>query len=328
MPNQMSENQYLDECESTEPIEYATYDADDNKLRIYSGRVSQELYEQLKELGYGRAYKQGCFYATWTPRREDIALELCGEIDDEDSTLMDRAEGRQERFATYSTNAGQRKQDAWDASRKATEGIPFGQPILVGHHSERRHRNAIERSRQLSARGMNEYHKENYWQRRAAGSLSHAQRTFKPGVIYRRIKKLQAELRKYQRMIDPNGKEWARDKEWAYSFHKKTVYEVNQMWMSRAAHYTRWIAHTEGRIGYWQAIYKEVGGVKADRNDWPLEVGGWVLGRSGWGQVKRITRRDGEVLSVSLDRTTLKESWWPHVVKYPEIKDYRTDDPR
>lgn len=28
---------------------------------------------------------------------------------------------------------------------EAATGIPFGQPILVGHHSERRHRNAIER---------------------------------------------------------------------------------------------------------------------------------------------------------------------------------------
>lgn len=31
-------------------------------------------------------------------------------------------------------------------SRGAVAGIPFGQPVLVGHHSERRHRNAIDRS--------------------------------------------------------------------------------------------------------------------------------------------------------------------------------------
>src|SRR5215218_4006566 len=31
-------------------------------------------------------------------------------------------------------------------SRRYTEGIPMGQPILVGHHSERRHRNALTKS--------------------------------------------------------------------------------------------------------------------------------------------------------------------------------------
>ncbi|KJZ17910.1 DUF3560 domain-containing protein [Loktanella sp. S4079] len=35
--------------------------------------------------------------------------------------------------------------NASDMSENAT-GIPFGQPILVGHHSERRHRKAIERA--------------------------------------------------------------------------------------------------------------------------------------------------------------------------------------
>jgi hypothetical protein len=31
-------------------------------------------------------------------------------------------------------------------SREATAGIPFGQPILAGHHSQRRHERALERA--------------------------------------------------------------------------------------------------------------------------------------------------------------------------------------
>lgn len=34
----------------------------------------------------------------------------------------------------------------WRASRAAVDGIPMGQPVLVGHHSERHHRRALERS--------------------------------------------------------------------------------------------------------------------------------------------------------------------------------------
>lgn len=45
--------------------------------------------------------------------------------------------------------AESRRADAasrFETAHKATEGIPMGQPILVGHHSERRHRAAIARS--------------------------------------------------------------------------------------------------------------------------------------------------------------------------------------
>jgi Domain of unknown function (DUF3560) len=40
-----------------------------------------------------------------------------------------------------------------DLSEEAS-GIPFGQPILVGHHSERKHRNAIKRADAAMRRGI------------------------------------------------------------------------------------------------------------------------------------------------------------------------------
>lgn len=49
--------------------------------------------------------------------------------------------------------AAKRKQRAtseWKAAHSAVEGIEFGQPILIGHHSEKKHRRALERSDQHS----------------------------------------------------------------------------------------------------------------------------------------------------------------------------------
>lgn len=40
--------------------------------------------------------------------------------------------------------------------REEVSGIPLGQPILVGHHSERRHRNAIKRADAAMRRGIEE----------------------------------------------------------------------------------------------------------------------------------------------------------------------------
>lgn len=62
-------------------------------------------------------------------------------------TTRDRRLAKADRLRDY---AGRReaKQDTLNEAARTDEdatGIPFGQPILVGHHSERRHRRAIER---------------------------------------------------------------------------------------------------------------------------------------------------------------------------------------
>ena len=82
----------------------ATYSPEDNKIRIYPAyRLDKETYTRVRNAGFIWAPKQELFVAPmWTPDREDLALELCGEIGDEDTSLVDRAEQRAERFEDYS----------------------------------------------------------------------------------------------------------------------------------------------------------------------------------------------------------------------------------
>ncbi|MEA2259832.1 MAG: hypothetical protein QOJ51_2657 [Acidobacteriaceae bacterium] len=67
----------------------ATYSPEDNKLRLYSStRLDHELYARVRDAGFIYAPKQELFVAPmWTPEREDHLIELCGEIDDEDTSL-------------------------------------------------------------------------------------------------------------------------------------------------------------------------------------------------------------------------------------------------
>ena len=64
----------------------ATCSPDDNKLRLYaSSRLDAETYERVKAAGFRWAPKQDLFVApAWSPSREDLLIELCGEIEDED----------------------------------------------------------------------------------------------------------------------------------------------------------------------------------------------------------------------------------------------------
>lgn len=189
----------------------ASYDPLDNKLRLRaSARLDSELYARVRAAGFIWAPKQDLFVAPkWTPEREDLLLELCEEIEDEDTSLVDRAEERAERFETYSDK---READAHAAKahvESITSGIPLGQPILVGHHSERRARKDAEKIENGMRKAVKMWETSKYWERRAAGAIRAAKYKELPTVRARRIKTIEAELRKAERSGAAAAKEIA-----------------------------------------------------------------------------------------------------------------------
>jgi hypothetical protein len=61
-------------------------------------------------------------------------------------TRRERMERRAQRRLEWAESRDRKAAAALANADSATAGIPLGQPILVGHHSESRHRRAIERS--------------------------------------------------------------------------------------------------------------------------------------------------------------------------------------
>lgn len=179
----------------------STYSPDDNKIRLYaSSRLDAELYNRVKAAGFKWAPKQDLFVAPmWTPAREDLMLELCGEIEDEDKSLVERAEERAERFEDYSEKRGNEAESARKMVSSIADNIPFGQPILVGHHSERRARKDAERITNGMRKAVQLWETSSYWKSRAAGALQNAKYKELPAVRHRRIKGLEADMRKAEK---------------------------------------------------------------------------------------------------------------------------------
>ena len=179
----------------------ATYSPDDNKLRLYaSSRLDSETYSRVRAAGFIWAPKQELFVApTWTPAREDLLIELAGEIGDEDMSLTERAESRAERFDDYSDKRASDAERARQAVSAIADNIPFGQPILVGHHSERRARKDAERIENGMRKAVKMWETSSYWKDRAAGALQHAEYKELPAVRHRRIKTIEADKRKAER---------------------------------------------------------------------------------------------------------------------------------
>jgi Domain of unknown function (DUF3560) len=69
-------------------------------------------------------------------------------------TYRERRERRAERRRTWADGREAKADAAYQASHDATAGIPLGQPILVGHHSEGKHRRAIERSQRRATQAI------------------------------------------------------------------------------------------------------------------------------------------------------------------------------
>ena len=188
----------------TMPHASATYSPEDDKLRLYTlGRLDAEDYATAKAAGFRYAPKQELFYAMWSPAAEDLLTEWAGEIGDEDTSLAERAEQRADRFDGYQTNRAIDAQHAEAGVRQLTSGIPFGQPILIGHHSEKRARRDAEKIENGMRKALKMWETSTYWEHRAKGALRAAKYKDAPAVRARRIKTLEAEHRKLIRTYTP-----------------------------------------------------------------------------------------------------------------------------
>lgn len=107
----------------------------------------------------------------------------------------ERAEERAERFAGYADNASARSDARSRTGHEMLDGIPMGQPILVGHHSERRDRAYRNRAFDNLEASFREADKATYWAGRADAAGGYQQRRENIGTTLRRIQKLEADER-------------------------------------------------------------------------------------------------------------------------------------
>ncbi len=188
----------------------ATYSPEDNKLRIYpedpDQRLDADLYQRLRDAGFIRAPKQGLFVApAWTPDREDLCIELVGEIVAEETSLVERAAAKAERLDALAEKRSRESSRYHEAANRISERFAFGQPILVGHHSERKARADQKRMHSAMDKALAAHKAVSYWNYRAEGVERHANYKSSPAVRARRIKTLLAELRDQQRDLNHGG---------------------------------------------------------------------------------------------------------------------------
>ena len=80
---------------------------------------------------------------------------------------QERLEAKKERYKQRSLSATKKSSDFQEEASKLSSLIPFGQPILVGHHSEGKHRNHIKKIDNKMRKSFEESSKAEYYQDKA-----------------------------------------------------------------------------------------------------------------------------------------------------------------
>ncbi|THA53267.1 DUF3560 domain-containing protein [Streptomyces sp. A1136] len=254
------------------------------------------LAEALREAGH----------AVHVTVREDIARTF-GEAEAE---REERAADRAARFSDRADRAADASKAALAEARRIGSAIPFGQPILVGHHSEKRHRRDLDRIDSNMRKGIDEGNRADHWAGRADAAAHYEQHRKDPGRTLRRLKELEATLRGLEKLL---AGEPAFGSSWDIS-KPENVAEL-----------TRRHAETADEMAHWREIIAkaEADGVKLwSRAD--FVKGDYARSRGRWYEVLRVngsslTVPGGPDIQPVIDRNTRAYSWDDRI-PYDDIK--------
>jgi hypothetical protein len=177
---------------------------------ISKGKAENCIYlkNRLKEMGFTEAGTVG----ERLPFKEQVARE------------QERAGLRAARADERAEKAETRSEQLYNNAKDMASVIPFGQPILVGHYSERRDRNYRARIDNKFRQSFQEQDKANYYEQKAetASETAAGAKYSNPRYLTNRIKECRKNIRIIERRL--KGKLYPNSPEKEISQENKNYY--------------------------------------------------------------------------------------------------------
>lgn len=122
------------------------------------------------ETKYGKIHEVIIFNKVF--ERED--LKYYSQVRADGFNVQERAKLKAGKYSKWSESASDKSENAYRASNKHSDFLSLGEPIKIGHHSEKRHRKMIEdanrnmsRSVEFDRKAKSHAEKSAYWESRA-----------------------------------------------------------------------------------------------------------------------------------------------------------------
>ena len=256
---------------------------------LKSLRTSWRYFPSLRQIGLGQSRDRAA--KRWRIEQAAGALRAAGypvTVDIDDGPGRDFAEAEADRYeraearADYHGEHAGRAAAASNAAAAAAHGIldviPMGQPILVGHHSEARHRRDLARADAAMHRARNEEERGEYHEDRARAAATYQARRESIPTTLRRIKALEARERDLLRGINDHR-----------AGRHPYIREVPPATGARLERLTAELAEVKGQLTYWRVHVEQAKAAGAKVWD-PADFtrGDFVRFLGSWYEVQRV----------------------------------------
>ncbi|OZG29821.1 hypothetical protein BH683_007800 [Williamsia sp. 1138] len=241
---------------------------------------------------------------------------------DAEADRLARQDGRAAALAAKATRKHQAAQAAWDKDKAATAALPpGGEPIKVGHHSEGRHRNALDKAWKTLGAAVAAEATATDADHRAQAAAATTGHRYNPRTVANRIDTLEAEHRADQRALDGHTRTLFTD---AHG-HKRTKTTP----AATGTHRDRIIARMAQRaedIAHWTSIRADQidAGQATDYTREAITPGDLVRDRyNDWLRVRRTNAK-----SVTVEYPTRHGGGMlTATIKYPDLTGHRVATP-
>ena len=199
---------------------------------------------------------------------------------------------------------------AWNKHLSDVARLPEGgEPIKVGHHSEGRHRRAIDKAHNSMRRSIDAHHDAEEAARRAEAAAHTTDARYNPVTVANRIEKIGADIRRTERRIV------------ADVYDRETGYRpaTDEQKAKRAAAYAPQLDELRDQLAYWEQVRADqiATGRATGYNRDNIAKGDAVKVRGYWHKVARVNAK-----TVSVETAYS----WTDRVTYAEIQDHRTPE--
>lgn len=255
-----------------------------------------------------RAAKTYIINAT-VERLTAAGYEVTTDIDDTARATADVEADKIERQAqraialeAKAERVGAQAEALYDQTGRLADAIPFGQPILVGHHSEGRDRRYRDRIANTMDKAVATFEEATALEERAATAARTTNRRYDPITVANRIKTIGAEIRKHEREITGHTNN-----------RGDTFSPASPQGRERLE---AQIAELSDQLTYWEGVRAEqiANGTATNYSRETISKGDHVLIGGQWREVVRVN-----AASVSV-KTGYS---WTDTAPYATIKDHR-----
>lgn len=241
-------------------------------------RAKRGHIEQMADILRRAGYEVEVTIDDAMPDMAQREQDLSERMDDRAAALHNKADRQAGTAATW-----QRKSDSQPLP-------PGGEPIKVGHHSERRHRRALEKSWDYMGRAVQAREQAIRTTDRATSAEHHMGARYNPTTVANRIKKF--EKRERDLLKDWDGRMGHLEHDDGTVEYGRIVPTAEKRECIEAD-----LAEVREKLQWWRQVRADqlASGKALDIGPHNVQVGDWVSVRGKWVPVRRVNKKSASV---------------------------------